>query len=372
MFGDRHPARYFASVCPSAVDEVCTITDLPNFKGYCTSKFFNDYWFITHIELTLDRALKSAIYEMFTRIHRLIRPYAEFYHLWSFLSKGAKNNIICVQVAEKESTSTDRVFGCYYLVQFQETRTRPRKSYVYHLSKPIGMWGFAEMLRKEYDGVFDSKAVSVDNDKEGLDPSRFSDGKYHIFVKAVEQEFTSEESNQRVTVFERNYNVSSFSFSIPSRETSMRKMRQRKTVIAIPHSVPYIEPRIEVSEHDINVVELSPIECSCLNIHKKAYELSEAIRARDIGNVSAQIQGAILTQVNAGPLLIAEVFLSGTVEDEHTAALRSELRELLNLLEQGLRLHREVSGKDPKYKRPQEQMDNQFPVLVSKFQPYLK
>ena len=204
-----------------------------------------------------------------------------------------------------------------------------------------------------------------------LDPN-----KYYVHVRDVKQYFPPDD--KRVTVFEQNHNVTSFSFDLGlDQHADIGDYWMKKTICTIDHPMPYIVKRVKVPEGGVRRVTLSPIEKSCGELREEIAETWSAIRRRDYQTLQRLLHGALLPQVNKGPMAIAEEFLGKRVEDKGAGdkqrqVLREVFREFIQANKEGVQVHLEYVKKKPVHTAMQEWLEGALNRLASDLQPYLE
>jgi hypothetical protein len=203
-----------------------------------------------------------------------------------------------------------------------------------------------------------------------LDPEN-----YYIHVKAVDQYFTAEERRERMSVFEQNHDVKRFYFDLPfskSAQASIEHCWLKRTIFTLPHPIPYLNFRVQVPLENIQKFEYSPIEYCCQNLQSQIDKINEAIVREDYKALQPLLQGSLVVQVNEGPQKMAEVFLAGAAENQHTMNLRAIFRLFLETNRRGVVAHETYAQKNPVYVTLQEVLDQGLKRLRTALQPFLK
>ena len=104
----------------------------------------------------------------------------------------------------------------------------------------------------------------------------------------------------------------------------------KRFIIELPHAMPYIESRVQYAKDNTRTELFSPIEFCCENLSKQVTLIEHATRKKEFKALQPLLQGSLLVQINEGPKKMAEVFLTGGEETEHTAALRRIFRAFLS------------------------------------------
>jgi hypothetical protein len=224
----------------------------------------------------------------------------------------------------------------------------------------------------------DEKEVVATNEGGELHPSNFEEGKYYVLVKAVRQYFTAGEREKRVTIFEQNHNVSRFYFDIPlmrGSSVTMENKSLRRYIFTVAHPLPYIIQRVHVPNHKVQVSTLAPIDANCEDLRDRIEKIEDASRRHDFHALPALLQGALLSQVNVGPIKMAEAFLADNNDEvknqESRMTLRALFRRFIRANTEGVAIHRLRAKDDPSSVPLQESLEEGLNKLNSELQPYL-
>ena len=84
-----------------------------------------------------------------------------------------------------------------------------------------------------------------------MDVSRLKPDKAYVQITYVEPYFDVHEEKDRVTSFEKNYNIKHFSFATPftpdgRAHGELHEQYKRKTILTTQHMFPYIKKRVQV------------------------------------------------------------------------------------------------------------------------------
>ncbi|OHT00851.1 hypothetical protein TRFO_32364 [Tritrichomonas foetus] len=374
VFSDKeHPALSFTVACPSASSEVCTeiiLKDRPKVPGFCTSKYFCECGLLSIIQTTMDTCKRAQLYELFTKIHELLRPLAEYRRMYEVLKRNFQNGALSYKVLDHFGAKNDRSLGNYYRVEFQTGSI-----YIYRETQLANLWQVNERLKGRSQNLSQGKPVIVVNDGIDLSTTKMQPENFYVHVKAVEQYFTPEERMKRVTVFEQNHNVNKFYFDLPYSKTAQMSIEYcylKRTIFTLPHPMPYIVSRVLIPPSNIETLEFTPIEYSCQSLQKQIDNINEACSRCDFKALQPLIQGSLLAQVNEGPKKMAEVFLNGSTENEYTQRLRELFRTFLKVNQRAVKAHGEWVTRNPVYQLLQEELELGLNRLSSTLQTYLK
>jgi hypothetical protein len=372
---DAHPANSFIEACPSACHEISTdaiVRGMPQIKGWCHGPYFCESGLIHLIQQAAELCKGARLFELSTKIHLLLRPLAEVRHSWALLDRHFQNAAIAWQLLETMGSKNDRGLGTYYKVQFQDGEV-----YIYRETQLANVWQVMEKLRARGAIVSGGRPVIVSNEGQELVADKQDAGNYYIHVKAVEQYFTPEERKSRMTVFEQNHNVSHFYFDLPYSKTAQMSIEYcwlKRTIFQLPHPIPYLNSRVRIPKENITKLDYSPIEFCCQNLQQQVDKINDAVNRNDMSSLQPLIQGSLIVQVNEGPKKMAEIFLTGAAENQHTMNLRAIFRLFLEANTKAVATHEFFAGRPENiaFRPLQEELDLGLKTLISTLQPFLK
>jgi len=130
-----------------------------------------------------------------------------------------------------------------------------------------------------------------------------------------------------------------FTLSGETQSNNMENQCLEKTIFKCDRSFPNIQHRIKVVSKEIVVLE--PVDYAINLLQSKVEALEKVLSGDHISPNTLQLmlQGAILTQVNAGPLAIAETFCTKKYSKELKTNIISLLQKLENLLYKAINLN---------------------------------
>ncbi|OUC39444.1 dedicator of cytokinesis, partial [Trichinella nativa] len=220
------------------------------------------------------------------------------------------------RIDDRGPNSDKRLFGTYFRVGFYGAKFADLDGleYVYREPAITKLSEISSRLESFYADRFGAGSVEVIKDSNNVDPARLEPHKAYLQITYVEPYFDRWELRRRVTVFERNHNVSRFVYATPftldgRAHGELGEQYKRKTVLTTSHSLPYMKSRVLVVHKEQSV--LTPVEVAIEDINKKTLELELATGQQPPDGKILQmvLQGCIGTTVNRGPLEIANVFL---------------------------------------------------------------
>jgi hypothetical protein len=257
----------------------------------------------------------------------------------------------------------------YYFVQFPDDHY-----FIYRSSENLNLWTFNQRLMKSLPFYSNGLPVVITNEGDHLTPYTEA-GKFVVRVKTSLPYFSEEEKKKRVTVFERDYNITHVFFEIPldrESQSSATVCWTRRTIFTLPHPFPYIMNRVQVSKEDISVIVFSPIERACQELAAQCSAIEGLIKGKDCKSLTGKLWGSLVPTVNEGPGIHAKSFLGPLSPDhEHQPTLRAVYRKLLALYAHGLELLKNATGGDAGSPQMLEVMEKNFYSLSSSLQLFL-
>ncbi|GMT14434.1 hypothetical protein PFISCL1PPCAC_5731, partial [Pristionchus fissidentatus] len=343
-------ANAFSALSENVLEESAVSDDVisPDTDGICESKHFKE---IGLIELCLDafRLLeKASQFEMMPHVFEILSPILsssrDYRRLSSLhLSLGEALMKIEGQIRLREDvtdawmsplrSSDKRCFGTYFRVAFFGSRFGDidGEEYVYKAAPYMKLSDFAYEFEKYYMDRFPAGVFEVIKDSNNVSRDSLDSSRAYLQVTYVEPYLEEWERRERTTNFERNHNLSRFSYATPfTREGrahgELKDQYKRRTILTVHNSFPYVKTRLRVVEREQKV--LAPIEVAIEDVEKKTRELGAAIAQSppDAKMLQMVLQGCIGTTVNQGPIEVANVFLSNVIDGRPMDKQQNKLR----------------------------------------------
>ena len=306
----------FSKISPNALEESAVSDDVvsPEEEGICTGKYFTEAGLLQFIDEAAHLAHKGGMYETVNLVYKPALPIAEAGRDFGKLAeihndvKEAFRTIIKLQ--------GKRIFGTYFRVGFYGSKfgDLDGEEYVYKEKALTKLPEITHRIETFYSDKFGKDNLIMIKDSKAVETSKLNPEKAYIQITYVEPYFDSYELRERVTSFEKNFNIMHFIFSTPftpdgSPHGELKDQYKRKTVLTTSHHFPYVKTRIKVIER--KEIILTPIESAIEDVQKKISELEAAIcqNPPDPKILQMVLQGCIGTTVNQGPIEVAKVFL---------------------------------------------------------------
>ncbi|MPC69939.1 Dedicator of cytokinesis protein 7 [Portunus trituberculatus] len=272
------------------------------------------------------------MYECLNEVYKILTPIAEKNRDWKKLINI--HSKLQDAFSKIDALEGRRIFGTYFRVGFYGSKfgDLDGEEFIYKEPMLTKLPEISHRLEGFYSDRFGAENVVIIKDSNTVDNTKLSADKACIQITYVEPYFDEYEYKDRVTSFEKNYNIKRFIFSTPftpdgRAHGELNEQYKRKTVLTTMHMFPYVKTRIQVADRMSWV--LTPIEVAIEDIQKRTRELSSAINQDPPDHKILQmvLQGCIGTTVNQGPMEVAHIFLSDLVESRKPPSrLQNKLR----------------------------------------------
>ncbi|XP_064416958.1 dedicator of cytokinesis protein 7 isoform X2 [Latimeria chalumnae] len=359
----------FQSISSNVLEESAVSDDVlsPDEEGICTGKYFTEAGMIGLLEQAAASFTMAAMYEAVNEVYKILIPIHEasrdFKKLATIHSKlhDAFNKI-----------SNQRMFGTYFRVGFYGCKfgDLDEQEFVYKEPSITKLAEISHRLEEFYAERFGDDMVMIIKDSNPVDKAKLDPDKAYIQITYVEPYFDSYEMKDRITYFDKNYNLRNFMFCTPftldgRAHGDLHEQYKRKTILTTSNAFPYIKTRINVLQKE--EIILIPIEVAIEDMQKKTQELAFATHQdpADAKMLQMVLQGCVGTTVNQGPLEVAQVFLAEIPDDpklfRHHNKLRLCFKDFTKRCEDALRKNKTLIGPDQKeYHRELERNYNRL------------
>ncbi|XP_048846353.1 LOW QUALITY PROTEIN: dedicator of cytokinesis protein 7-like [Brienomyrus brachyistius] len=354
----------FQSISSNVLEESAISDDIlsPEEEGICAGKYFTESGLVGLLEQAAASFNMAAMYEAINEVYKILLPVLEANRDFKKLAvihgklQDAFNKVYN-QVCERVGwDKISRMFGTYFRVGFYGCRfgDLDEQEFVY---KEPSITKLAEISHRLEVG-------SLPEDSNPVDKSKLDPNKAYLQITYVEPFFDTYELKERITYFDKNYNLRTFMYCTPftldgRAHGDLHEQYKRKTILTTSHAFPYIKTRINVA-HKEEII-LVPIEVAIEDMQKKTQELAFATHQdpADAKMLQMVLQGCVGTTVNQGPLEVAQVFLSDIPEDpklfRHHNKLRLCFKDFTKRCEDALRKNKSLIGPDQReYQRELE------------------
>ncbi|XP_061674213.1 dedicator of cytokinesis protein 8 [Syngnathoides biaculeatus] len=323
----------FQSISSNVLEESAVSDDIlsPDEDGVCSGRCFTESGLVGLLEQAAELFSNGGLYEAVNEVYKVIIPILEAHRDFRKLAsthdklQRAFDNII--QKGHK------RMFGTYFRVGFYGGKfgDLDEREFIYKEPAITHLPEISHRLENFYGQCFGEDVLVMIKDSTPVDIKQLNPNKAYIQVTYVEPYFDDYEMKDRLTNFEKNFNLRRFMYTTPFTKSGrprgeLNEQYKRKTILTTIHAFPYIKTRINVIQKE--EFDLTPIEVAIEDMQKKTRELAVATHREQPDAVMLQmlLQGSVGATVNQGPLEVAQVFLNEIPADPKLFRHHNKLR----------------------------------------------
>ncbi|XP_026110053.1 dedicator of cytokinesis protein 7-like isoform X3 [Carassius auratus] len=351
----------FQSISSNVLEESAVSDDIlsPEEEGICSGKYFSESGLVGLLEQAAASFNMAAMYEAINEVYKILCPIHEANRDFKKLASVHGKLQDAFSKVYNQSSGWERMFGTYFRVGFYGCRfgDLDEQEFVYKEPSITKLAEISYRLEEFYSERFGDEVVVIIKDSNPVDKNKLDPNKAYLQITYVEPFFDTYELKERITYFDKNYNLRTFMYCTPftldgRAHGDLHEQYKRKTILTTSHAFPYIKTRVNVI-HKEEII-LMPMEVAIEDMQKKTQELAFATHQDPADSKMLQmvLQGCVGTTVNQGPLEVAQVFLSEIPEDpklfRHHNKLRLCFKDLTKRCEDALRKNKSLIGPDQK------------------------
>ncbi|XP_030883567.1 dedicator of cytokinesis protein 7 isoform X5 [Leptonychotes weddellii] len=372
----------FQNISSNVLEESAVSDDVvsPDEEGICSGKYFTESGLVGLLEQAAASFSMAGMYEAVNEVYKVLIPIHEANRDAKKLSTIHGKLQEAFSKIVHQSTGWERMFGTYFRVGFYGTKfgDLDEQEFVYKEPAITKLAEISHRLEGFYGERFGEDVVEVIKDSNPVDKCKLDPNKAYIQITYVEPYFDTYEMKDRITYFDKNYNLRRFMYCTPftldgRAHGELHEQFKRKTILTTSHAFPYIKTRVNVT-HKEEII-LTPIEVAIEDMQKKTQELAFATHQdpADPKMLQMVLQGSVGTTVNQGPLEVAQVFLSEIPSDpklfRHHNKLRLCFKDFTKRCEDALRKNKSLIG--PDQKEYQRELERNYHRLKEALQPLI-
>ncbi|XP_005999457.1 dedicator of cytokinesis protein 8 isoform X2 [Latimeria chalumnae] len=323
----------FQNISSNILEESAVSDDVlsPDEDGICSGKYFTESGLVGLLEQAAECFSVAGLYETVNEVYKVVIPILEahrdFRKLTSTHDKLKKSFDSIISKGHK------RMFGTYFRVGFYGSKfwDLDEQEFIYKEPTITKLPEISHRLEGFYGQCFGEESVEVIKDSTPVDNTKLDPSKAYIQITFVEPYFDEYEMKDRITYFEKNFNLRRFMYTTPFTldgrpRGDLKDQYKRKTILTTMHAFPYIKTRINVIQKEEFI--LTPIEVAIEDMQKKTLELAVATSQEppDAKLLQMVLQGSVGATVNQGPLEVAQVFLAEIPVDPKLFRHHNKLR----------------------------------------------
>ncbi|XP_048256489.1 dedicator of cytokinesis protein 7-like isoform X1 [Haliotis rufescens] len=351
----------------------------PDEEGICSGKYFTENGLVGLLEQTASSFTMAGMYEAVNEVYKILLPiheasrdYKKLAHIHQKLQESF-NNVIRME--------GKRIFGTYFRVGFYGSLfgDLDGEEFIYKEPAITKLPEISHRLESFYGDRFGYDVVSTVKDSNTVEKEKLDPAKAYIQITYVEPYFDMYEYRDRITYFDKNYNIKRFMYATPftldgRAHGELHEQYKRKTILTTTHTFPYVKTRMTVIERQ--QIILSPVEVAIEDVQKKTRELALALcqEPPDLKILQMVLQGCIGTTVNQGPLEVALVFLADVAggtqpPSKHHNKLRLCFKDFLKKCSDSLQRNKALIASEQK--EYQRELERNYHNFKEKLQPMI-
>ncbi|CAB1323907.1 unnamed protein product [Coregonus sp. 'balchen'] len=370
----------FQNISSNVLEESAVSDDVvsPDEEGICSGKYFTEAGLVGLLDQAASSFSMAGMYEAVNEVYKVLIPIHE-------ASRDAKKLATIhgkLQEAFGKIVHQDgkRMFGTYFRVGLYGSKfgDLDEQEFVYKEPAITKLAEISHRLEGFYGERYGEDQVEVIKDSNPVDKCKQDPNKAYVQITYVEPYFDTYEMKDRITYFDKNYNLRRFVYCTPftldgRAHGDLHDQFKRKTILTTSHAFPYIKTRINII-HKEEIISM-PIEVAIEDMQKKTQELAFATHQdpSDAKMLQMVLQGSVGTTVNQGPLEVAQVFLSEIPSDpklyRHHNKLRLCFKDFTKRCEDALRKNKSLIG--PDQKEYQRELERNYHRLKEALQPLI-
>eukprot|EP00063_Salmo_salar_P084948 XP_014059783.1 PREDICTED: dedicator of cytokinesis protein 7-like isoform X7 [Salmo salar] len=351
----------FQHISSNVLEESAVSDDIlsPEEEGICAGKYFSELGLVGLLEQAATSFHMASMYEAINEVYKILLPVHEANRDFKKLATVHGKLQDAFNKIYNQSSGWERMFGTYFRVGFYGCRfgDLDEQEFVYKEPSITKLAEISYRLEEFYAERFGDDVVEIIKDSNHVDKNKLDPNKAYLQITYVEPFFDTYELKERITYFDKNYNLRTFMYCTPftldgRAHGDLHEQYKRKSILTTSHAFPYIKTRVNVI-HKEEII-LVPMEVAIEDMQKKTQELAFATHQEpaDAKMLQMVLQGSVGTTVNQGPLEVAQVFLSDIPDDpklyRHHNKLRLCFKDFTNRCEDALRKNKTLIGPDQK------------------------
>uniref|UniRef100_A0A3B1JP99 Dedicator of cytokinesis 6 n=1 Tax=Astyanax mexicanus TaxID=7994 RepID=A0A3B1JP99_ASTMX len=236
----------FQSISSNVLEESAVSDDIlsPEEEGICAGKYFSEAGLVGLLEQAAASFNMAAMYEAINEVYKILCPIHEANRDFKKLASVHGKLQDAFNKVYNQVCSPGRMFGTYFRVGFYGCRfgDLDEQEFVYKEPSITKLAEISHRLEEFYSERFGDDVVEIIKDSSPVDKNKLDPNKGHIIlITYVEPFFDTYELKERITYFDKNYNLP---------HGDLHEQYKRKTILTTSHAFPYIKTRINVIQKE--------------------------------------------------------------------------------------------------------------------------
>ncbi|KAK1801285.1 hypothetical protein P4O66_022961, partial [Electrophorus voltai] len=295
----------FQNISANVLEESAVSDDIlsPDEDGVCSGCYFTENGLVALLEQAAELFSNGGLYEAVNEVYKIIIPILEAHRDFRKLAtthdnlKRAFDNIV--------HKGHKRMFGTYFRVAFFGSKfgDLDEREFIYKEPGITHLPEISHRLENFYSQCLGDGVLEMIKDSTPVDKNKLNANKAYIQITYVEPYFDDYEMKDRMTNFEKSFNLRRFMYTTPFTKSGrprgeLNEQYKRKTILTTMHAFPYIKTRINVIQKE--EFDLTPIEVAIEDMQKKTRELAIATHKEtpDAKMLQMVLQGSVTATVN--------------------------------------------------------------------------
>ncbi|XP_069126839.1 dedicator of cytokinesis protein 7-like isoform X2 [Argopecten irradians] len=371
----------FQKITPNVLEESAVSDDVvsPDEEGICTGKYFTESGLVGLLEQAASSFSMATMYEAINHVYKILIPIHEAHR--DFKKLGVIHSKLHEAFNSIIRQEGKRIFGTYFRVGFYGHKfgDLDGEEFVYKEPAITKLPEISHRLESFYGDRFGHDKTKIIKDSNTVERDKLDPSIANIQITYVEPYFDLYEYRERLTYFDKNYNIKRFMYATPftldgRAHGEIFEQYKRKTILTTSHTFPYVKTRMAVINRE--QVILSPIEVAIEDVQKKTRELAMALASEppDTKILQMVLQGCLGTTVNQGPAEVALVFLKPVMEGnavatKHHNKLRLSFKDFLKKCSDSLHRNKTLITSDQR--EYQRELERNYHALKEKLHPMI-
>ncbi|AWP07289.1 putative dedicator of cytokinesis protein 8 isoform 2 [Scophthalmus maximus] len=247
----------FQNISPNVLEESAVSDDIlsPDEDGVCSGRYFTESGLVGLLEQAAELFSNGCLFEAVNEVYKIIIPILEAHRDFRKLAsthdklQRAFDNII--------KKGHKRMFGTYFRVGFYGAKfgDLDEREFIYKEPAITHLPEISHRLENFYSQCFGDETLVMIKDSTPVDRKQLNPNKAYIQITYVEPFFDDYEMKDRLTNFEKNFNLRRFMYTTPFTKSGrprgeLNEQYKRKTILTTMHAFPYVKTRINVIQKE--------------------------------------------------------------------------------------------------------------------------
>jgi len=332
----------FGLVCPSVQEEA----GLPEASALltlkdevCQASVFSSEGFAELVKQAIEMFKRAGLLELAVAAYRMLLPIYQMSEDYKMQQQCHADLYTLTGQLNDETQMKQRIFSNYYRVTMYGKllgSDLDGNTFIYREKNICRLAEFTERLKNQYAKPFGGVAnVVILPNAQVVNRAEIDETKCYLQIASVELFLTPEQQTERQTPFKQHFGANRFVMEQPfSRSTHKAQSANiedqwlRRTIYTTARAFPFATKRFKIVSSEDQ--ELSPIEYAEAMIAKKVQQLKAemSVATPNLKTLQRELQGTLLTQVNAGAGAIIHTFLSDEAAEKYTKEQRERLADV--------------------------------------------